>query len=92
MCAFGMYDYDHQGGALVKKPTGFMTNAIKLAEQLHKECSGDHRHIVLLGGGRARRAQVYPNELCRQIVIGLRNQMISDQRINGGRIGAEWMT
>ena len=70
MCAFGMYDYDHQGGALVKKPTGFMTNAIKLAEQLNKECSGDHRHIVLLGGGRARRAQVYPNELCRQIVIG----------------------
>jgi hypothetical protein len=88
MCAFGMYDYGHQGGTLVKKPTGFMTNAIKLAEQLNKECSGDHRHIVLLGGGRARRAQVYPNELCRQIVIGLRNQMILDQRINEGMIGA----
>ena len=55
-----------------------MTNAIELAEQLHKECSGDHRHIVLLGGGRARRAQVYPDELCRQIVIGLRNEMILD--------------
>ena len=76
MCAFGMYDYDHQGGGLVKKPTGFMTNSIKLTEILEKDCSGDHRHVVLLGGGRARRAQVYPNGLCRRIIIGLRNQMI----------------
>ena len=60
MCAFGMYDYDHQGGGLVKKPTGFMTNASKLAERLERNCSGDHRHVVLIRGGRARRAQVYP--------------------------------
>ena len=36
MCAFGMHDVDHQGGGFVKKPTGFMTNAIKLAERLQK--------------------------------------------------------
>ena len=65
-----------------------MTNAIELADILQKDCSGDHRHMVLLGGGRARRAQVYPNELCRQTIAGLRNQMILDQRINDGMIRA----
>ena len=88
MCAFGMYDYDHQGGGLVKKPTGFMTNASKLAERLERDCSGDHRHVVLIGGGRARRAQVYPNELCREIIIGLRDQMVHDQRLGDRMIGA----
>ena len=69
MCAFGMHDRDHQGGGLVKKPTGFMTNATMIAKKLAKPCSGDHRHIVLIGHGRARRAQVYPNELCKQIIL-----------------------
>ena len=73
MCAFGMIGEDNQGKALVKKPTGFMTNAHKLAEILEKDCSSDHRHVVLIGGGRAKRAQVYPNELCTAIIYGLRN-------------------
>ena len=88
MCAFGMKDRDHQGGELVKKPTGFMTNAVKLAERLAKDCSGDHRHVVLIGGGRARRAQVYPDELCKEIIIGLKDQMYNDGRLSSGMIGA----
>ena len=84
MCAFGMVE----GGELVKKPTGFMTNAVKLADRLTKDCSGDHRHVVLLGGGKARRAQVYPNELCKQIIIGLKDQMMHDGRLGEGMIGA----
>ena len=69
------------------------TNAIKLAERLERDCSGDHRHVLLLGGGRARRAQAYPDELCRQIIIGLRDQMTYDQRFGEGMIGAviKWM-
>ena len=55
-------------GHLVKKPTGWMTNAPALAKELAKPCSGDHRHVVLIGGNRARRAQVYPNELCKAII------------------------
>ena len=89
MCAIiGMYDYDHQGGGLVKKPTGLMTIASKLAERLERDCSGDHRHVVLIGGGRARRAQVYPNEVCKEIMIGLRDQVIHDQRLGDRMIGA----
>ena len=54
MCAFGM----QEGDDLVKKPTGFMTKAAKLAENLKKDCSGDHRHVVLICGGRAKRVEV----------------------------------
>jgi hypothetical protein len=88
MCAFGMRDEDHAGGGLVKKSTGFMTNAIKIADILSKDCSGDHRHVVLIGGGRARRAQVYPDELCRHIILGLKDQMMHDGRLGKGLIGA----
>ena len=73
MCAFGMTDEDSQGRALVKKPTGLMTNACKIAETLANECKGDHRHVVLIGGGRAKRAEVYPNEFCKTIIFGLRD-------------------
>ena len=79
---------DNDGEGLVKKPTGLMTNAIKIAETLQKDCAGDHRHIVLIGGGRARRAQVYPNELCRQIIFGSRDQMMHDGRLGEGMIGS----
>ena len=49
-----------------------------------------HRHVLLLGGGRARRAQAHahPDEPCRQIIIGLRDQMMYDQRLGEGMIGA----
>ena len=55
---------------------GTRARAGEEAEQLHKECSGDHRHIVLLeggGGGRARRAQVYPNvsEMMARLFVGM---------------------
>jgi hypothetical protein len=84
MCAFGM----KEGDELVKKPTGFMTNAVKIADNLQRDCAGDHRHVVLIGGGRAKRAEVYPGELCRQIIFGLRDQMKYDGRLGEGMIGA----
>ena len=39
-----------------------------------------HRHITLVNG-RAKAAEVYPDKLCEQIVIGLIDQMKDDQRI-----------
>ena len=53
-----------------------------------KDCSGDLRHVVLLGGGKARIAQVYPNELCKQIIIGLKDQMMHDGGLGEGLVGA----
>ena len=80
MCVFGMTQEDEQGVALVKKPTAFMTNAPAIAERLSQRCSGGHRHITLIGG-RAKRAEIYPHQLCREILLGLMEQMRRDGRI-----------
>ena len=37
MCAFGMTSEDNNGNGLVKKPTGFMTNAPELAKKLSQK-------------------------------------------------------
>jgi len=72
----------------VKKTIGFVTNAIRSAEELARPCSGDHKHMVLIGEGRARRAQVYPVEICKSIISGLRDQMTYDGRLGSGLTGA----
>ena len=72
---------------LVKKPTRFMTNAPCIANRLGQRCSGGHKHITLVGG-RAKRAEVYPEQLCREILIGLLDQMKMDKRINSGQLGS----
>ncbi len=82
MCAFGML----QGNQLVKKPTSFMSNCDKLLSRLEKKCDAAHRHILLVGG-RAKRAQVYPDELCKEMLHGLMEQMEDDGRLNTGLIG-----
>ena len=87
MCAFGMWQERDGERQLVMKPTGFMTNAQELAKELSETCSGDHSHIKLLNG-RAKRAEVYPDELCYRIVRGLVGQMKRDGRIQAGGIGA----
>ena len=52
-----------------------------MGEALSIGCQGHHRHIELTGGGRTRRADVYPDELCEAILTGLVNQMKHDDRI-----------
>ena len=69
MCMFDMWQQDNQGKARVKKATGFMTNAACVAKRLRVKCTGLHRHITLIGG-RAKAAEVYPDKLCREIVLG----------------------
>ena len=72
---------------LVKKPTTFMTNSPCIANRLSTKCQGGHKHITLLGG-RAKRAEIYPDQLCREILIGLLEQMRADGRISSGGIGS----
>ena len=87
MCAFGMYQEREGVQGFVKKRTGFMTNAKGIALELGKECDRKHSHIHLLNG-RAKRAEVYPDELCYRIIVGLLEQMKYDGRIREGQIGA----
>ena len=46
-----------------------------------------HKHLI---NGRAPQAQEYPDELCRAIVRGLMDQMVLDNRLAEGEIGATY--
>ena len=80
MCQFGMKQTDQEGEASVRKRTGFMTNSWAIAERLKRTCTGGHRHIILVGG-RAKKAQQYPDGLCKEILRGLEEQMRIDGRL-----------
>ena len=69
MCACGMYQDTEEGRKLVMKPTGFMTNAKVLGEEPSKRCNGEHSHVTLVNG-RAKKAQVYPDEFCFVKITG----------------------
>eukprot|EP00973_Karenia_brevis_P032008 4417126-Karenia_brevis.AAC.1 len=78
MCAYGMTSSDEHGVGYVYKPTKFMTNAPAIADQLARKCSNvgqacKHRHVNLMNG-RAKKAQIYPPELCKAICRGLKAQ------------------
>ena len=90
MCAFGMWqdaDKSEEGEELVMKPTGCMTNADGIANELDEKCDGQRQHIRLLSG-RASRAEVYPDELCFSISKGLMDTMRKDGRAHANGIGA----
>ena len=71
MCRFKMFSEHEMGRGLVKKPTGFLTNSEHMKNQLDKKCLGGHRHVHLLGG-RTKACQVYPENLVRAILRGIR--------------------
>ena len=71
-------------GCPVKKPTGFMSNAPKLLERLRRRCAGGQdgecsrpsrgKHATC-SGRIAREAAKYSDELCRQILKGMFDEM-----------------
>ena len=72
MCAWGMVDHDDEGRpGYVRKRTGWLTNSASIAAALSKDCPGGHRHVRLIGGGRAHRARIYPPKLVKAILRGL---------------------
>ena len=89
MCAHNMIITDSIGPAKVFKPTGWLSNSTLTLNELNKLCSNngshnDHRHANL-EDGRARHAQVYPEELCLDILWGLRAELeaMGVMRLNG---------
>ena len=61
-----------------------MTNAPYIAKRLSRRCDKGHSHVTLIGG-RAKRAEVYPDELCRKIIYGYIDQMVADGRVGSSR-------
>jgi len=87
MCHWDMQSVDGQGVGLVKKETGYLTNCPELAKALRTLCSNVtgtrpwHRHVPLLGGGRAAKAAVYPPKMVRAVLGAIVKQMRADNEI-----------
>ena len=71
-CRYGLTAQDDDGkiGAVMKL-TRFMTNCPWLVSALGLRCTCKHKHVQLMGGGRAAEAAVYPPGLCQAICSGL---------------------
>ena len=85
-CEYGLTSKDKWGVAPAKKPTKIMTNSWYAKEALGRRCENEsktpsqrHRHIELTGANRARKAQVYPRELCEAMVEGMMRQIEHDE-------------
>ena len=83
-CQYGMISKDKFGTGLARKATGFMTIAPCIAVQVQRNCPNrpgrmHHGHITLQSG-RAKAAQIDPDELCRAICRGLMDQIEVDRK------------
>ena len=54
-----------------------MTNSDHIARWVRAKCTGDHRHVQLVGG-RAKACEVYPRKLCEAMLRGLKDQLVAD--------------
>ena len=51
-----------------------MTNSRCIADRLSVKCNSMHRHFALING-RAKAAEVHPDKVCSEIVMGLVEQI-----------------
>lgn len=88
MCRWRMKPKDcAEENVYVRKETGWMTNSPVLAEILRGTCSNSdgkawHRHVSLIGGGRAHAARVYPPALVKAVLKGIKEQMRQDGELS----------
>ena len=73
-CDQCMYGLKALSGLFHRKPTGFLSNNVKVTDQLGRRCDGQHRHEPILGrnagGSRSKQAQHYPEPLVEAILKG----------------------
>ena len=85
------------GGNEFGKPSGFMTNSPAVARALSRLCKGAHGLCSRPAGGRhqlcsgkhARAAAKYPQELCRAVLRGVRDQLREDDLLKDGCFGVQ---
>ena len=74
-CMYGLTTQDDKGStARARKTTKFMTNSHEIAKQLGRRRDNSHKHYPLVSG-RAAAAAVYPQELCRAVCAGLKEEV-----------------
>ena len=77
------YGQETDAGNPVKKPTGWMSNAEEVLKMLSLRCTARQGECSRRQGGKheacsgrtAKKAAIYPFELCRAILQGFRNQL-----------------
>ncbi|CAK0839184.1 unnamed protein product [Prorocentrum cordatum] len=84
-CAHGLWCNDAIGPALVKKPTGWLTNSAEIARELTRRCPGCVRHCQTVGLGRRgmRTIERYPPKLVAAVLRGLRGDRPRPARCAG---------
>ena len=97
MCRFGMKVEGLGGRAdLVLKPTGWLTNGWPIGREVATRCNISHaeldkeqcRHVAIKGGRIASKCEVYPTELCKAVIRGLRRQLEEDGAMDRWGVGA----
>ena len=91
-CQVGAQDLN---GCPIRKPTRFMSNSEHILKALEIKCHGksgwcsrpEGGQHVACSGMTARRAAIFPLQLCRAILVGIRNQMKHDRRVDDTMIG-----
>ena len=79
-CDQCMYGLRVDEWGLNMKPTGIMVNSEKIAARMNRTCDHRHFHAPTMNG-RPKKAQVYPKEFCKQIILGLKEQMEVDGKL-----------
>ena len=80
-CQYGLKSRDQFGEAPARKR---FTNAVCIAKRLQQQrCFNKpsyqvHRHVVLING-KPKAAQIYPDKLCDEICLGIREQIQRDR-------------
>ena len=76
LCQYEMRIDDKKGNTkAVKKPTRWMSSSKEMLARMSKGCPGDHEHADLLNG-QAKFAAIWPNNLCVEILKGMRDTAV----------------
>ena len=100
VCDQCQYNGDDGKGNPLRKPTKWMSNAPLLLRALGKRCQGVGGTCSRARGGRhalcsgmvARRAATYPFRLCRAILEGFRQQLLTDGILREGMVGMQYVS
>ena len=76
-CPCGLWCSDVEGPAVVRKPTGWMTNSREVSKALDRRCSGGYRHCNIFSGGphTMRIIERYSVRLVNVVLKALRQEV-----------------
>ena len=77
-CQYGLETSVKGESRPARKPTAFMSNSWFVTNELTRKCDGSHAHFSLMEG-RAKKAEQYPDGLCKAVCVGMQKQQAYDK-------------